>query len=81
MKRFTLATPLPATGIVHDTDRRQFLRHVQTDIVGHRTASDGETTGQQRPERGTIGNSASRRDYLMSTHDVGTRAGISGRGR
>src|SRR5215472_3028287 len=38
--RGALATPQSATGIVHDTDRRQFLRDVQTDIAGHRTASD-----------------------------------------
>src|SRR6202035_827341 len=41
--RGALSTPQSATGIVHDTDRRQFLRDVQTDIVGHRTASDGES--------------------------------------
>src|SRR5277367_178159 len=38
-----LAAPQSATGVVHDTDRRQFLGDVQTDIVGHRIASDGES--------------------------------------
>jgi hypothetical protein len=38
-----LATPQSAPGIVHDTDRRQFLRDVQTDIEDHCIASDGES--------------------------------------
>src|SRR5271155_1097435 len=38
-----LATPQSATGVVHDTDRGRFLRYVQANIVGHRTASDGES--------------------------------------
>src|SRR5271170_3824868 len=41
--RGALATPQSAAGVVHDTDRGRFLRYVQTDIVGHRTASDGES--------------------------------------
>ena len=40
--RGTLTAPQPATGIVNNADRRQLLRHVQTDMMGHRTASDGE---------------------------------------
>src|SRR5215469_7589409 len=47
--RGALATPQSATGIVHDTDRRQFLRDVQTDIAGHRTASDVKVTGLPAP--------------------------------
>jgi hypothetical protein len=44
-----LATPQSAIGVVHDTNCRQFLRDVQTDIAGHRIASDAEaTTGLQR---------------------------------
>jgi len=41
--RGALAAPQSATGIVHDTDHRHFLRDIQTDITGHRTASDGES--------------------------------------
>src|SRR5580692_2469694 len=41
--RCALTTPKPATGAVNDADRRQLLRHVQTNVVGHRTASDGES--------------------------------------
>src|SRR5262245_35623990 len=41
--RRALTTPHSATGIVDDADRRQLLRHVQTNVVGHRTASDGES--------------------------------------
>src|ERR1700722_7874895 len=40
--RRALTPPQPATGIVNDADRGQPLRHVQTNVVGHRTASDGE---------------------------------------
>jgi hypothetical protein len=39
--RDALAAPKSATGTVDDTNRRHFLRHIQTDIVGHRIASDG----------------------------------------
>ena len=41
--RCALTTPHSATGIVNDADRRQLLRHVQTNVMGHRTASDGES--------------------------------------
>jgi hypothetical protein len=34
-----LAAPQSATGIIHDTDRRQFLRDVQTDIRNDRSES------------------------------------------
>src|SRR5215472_10449709 len=67
--RRALTPPQPATGIVDDANRRHLLRHVQTNVVGHRTASPMvNTTGPQRPDRGTIGKSAGSRDYPMSTH-------------
>src|SRR6516165_8749004 len=41
--RGALAAPQSATRIVHDTDRRQFLRDVQTDKAGHLTLSYGQS--------------------------------------
>ena len=65
--RRALTPPQSATGIVNDADRRQLLRHVQTNVVGHRQPPMVNTTGPQRPDRSTIGKSAGRRDYPMST--------------
>jgi len=39
--RGALAAPETAPCLVHDADRRQLLRHVQTNKSGHRTASHG----------------------------------------
>ena len=54
-----LATPQPAAGIVDDADRRELLRDVQTNVVGHLTASDGESyrataPGPRRTSKGNL---------------------------
>jgi hypothetical protein len=67
-RRSANAPPDPVASWIDNADRRHLLRYVQTNKVSHDPPPMVETTGHQRPDRGTIDESARRRDYPMSTH-------------
>ena len=63
----TLASLAFGAGIVDNANGRYLLRNIQSDNPGHRQPPTVRITGQDRPDRGTIGGSGAKRDYRMST--------------
>jgi hypothetical protein len=54
VRRLQSAGHAPATGLVDDADRRQFLRNVQANKSGHRAAFHAADHRAERPDRGTM---------------------------
>jgi hypothetical protein len=76
-RRNTNAPPDPVASWIDNADRRHLLRYVQTNKVSHDPPPMVETTRHQCPDRGTIDESARRRDYPMSTHGTKRKSAAS----